>query len=1024
MFSSSSDISRSLITNPRKQSSIFNVLLANARSLLPKIDSLVDSFRNLDLNCAIITESWLRPGLDLEREIEEFEWGQKLQIIHKSRKRKGNKTAGGGVALVFNKSFGCFSEFHIQNNKFEIIAAIGTLPNSIRKIAVIGIYIPPRYNAANNISVLEKLAEVVSSIKLKYNNPLIITGGDYNKRDHSYAHENSPDMVQINTQPTRKEENLDVLYCNFIHDITELQTRPPLETRGGIRSDHDCVFGSFCINHVHVFEKKKIYVRPRTKKGEEKFKHLIIMHDWEEVLSASTPTTKVEMLNNTLEQFMDLCFPQKIFCIKSSDDPWINKEIKRLIKRRKREFKKYGRSERWKSLKKLTNDKIQEAKNKFFSEGREKAKKDGNSAAFYKVVNSVKDGEAPKQFDIKTLRPNLSTAELADDVALFFNKITKDYIPLKKCVQEPGNTRLLEKYEVASRLRKFKKPRSMTKGDIFPDLVGTYSDFLAIPLTDIFNLSRTTLSWPAAWKEETMVIIPKTSNPTEYSELRNLSCTALFSKILESYIIDDLKNELVGDSNQFGSTKGCGVDHYLIQTWDKLLNILEEESTACNLISIDFSKAFNSLDHQKCLDMFKKRGASKQSIGMLYTFLEGRKMRVKIDNVFSEPLPINGGSPQGTLLGNLIFIVTTSELEKDLTYETNTGTNEVIIETFANDGDTFPEAETSLDMSSNSDVFPAGFFKRSRYNVLASSSSEDDGAAELDNSIRDHELIRSELLPADWDPGPPMVVKYVDDILGTEALYIPAGKKHLSTKKQTTSMYAKQSEELIAQITDKAAAVGLKVNGKKTQMLCVNAAVSTCVSSYIRNRQEVSSRIKSAETMKILGFYFGSQPKADTHFEEMSRKFRKRLWFLRNIKRATVDQKELVECYCCFLRPILEYCSNVFGPMLSNTLVMKLEKLQTSALRIVFGYRLSSHELLQKAGLTTLEERRKILFRNFAMKVYNSPRFKEAWLPERPFTGHDLRRQNILVEHQSKTTRLYNSPLFALRRLLNDILIV
>ena len=54
----------------------FNVILANARSLLPKIDSLVDSFRNLELSCAIITESWLRPGIKLEEEIADLEWGK------------------------------------------------------------------------------------------------------------------------------------------------------------------------------------------------------------------------------------------------------------------------------------------------------------------------------------------------------------------------------------------------------------------------------------------------------------------------------------------------------------------------------------------------------------------------------------------------------------------------------------------------------------------------------------------------------------------------------------------------------------------------------------------------------------------------------------------------------------------------------------------------------------------------------------------------------------------------------------
>ena len=138
----------------------------------------------------------------------------------------------------------------------------------------------------------------------------------------------------------------------------------------------------------------------------------------------------------------------------------------------------------------------------------------------------------------------------------------------------------------------------MVAGDIFPDMVAELADILAIPLTDIYNSALSCGEWPESWKEETMVVIPKCQNPASYSELRNLSCTALFSKVFEAFIIDDLKQQLKVDYSQYGSTKNCGVDHYLIRTWDRLLNALECENSACNLISIDFSKAFNlSLIH-------------------------------------------------------------------------------------------------------------------------------------------------------------------------------------------------------------------------------------------------------------------------------------------------------------------------------------------------------------------------------------------------------------------------------------------
>lgn len=41
----------------------------------------------------------------------------------------------------------------------------------------------------------------------------------------------------------------------------------------------------------------------------------------------------------------------------------------------------------------------------------------------------------------------------------------------------------------------------------------------------------------------------------------------------------------------------------------------------------------------------------------------GRRMTFKVNSVFSSERPLNGGSPQGTLLGNYMFVITTDRLE-------------------------------------------------------------------------------------------------------------------------------------------------------------------------------------------------------------------------------------------------------------------------------------------------------------------------------------------------------------------------
>ena len=103
------------------------------------------------------------------------------------------------------------------------------------------------------------------------------------------------------------------------------------------------------------------------------------------------------------------------------------------------------------------------------------------------------------------------------------------------------------------------------------------------------------------------------------------------------------------------------------------------------------------------------------------------------------------------------------------------------------------------------------------------SSSED----EAEKSIVECSLLQAQLVPNDWDPGLPHIVKYVDDILGCEPLHTSAGRTHYSINRTTSTIHARRSEEVIDVITERALRLGLKVNGKKTQMMCVQTTPNT-----------------------------------------------------------------------------------------------------------------------------------------------------------------------------------------------------
>ena len=164
-----------------------------------------------------------------------------------------------------------------------------------------------------------------------------------------------------------------------------------------------------------------------------------------------------------------------------------------------------------------------------------------------------------------------------------------------------------------------KRPRSTVPGDVPPKLIPRVIEKLATPLTNIFN-SVISTDWPLLWRTEYQTVIPKKQNPTNLNECRNLSCTNYFSKVLESFVLESLMCEVKLSNRQFGGLKGCGSNHFLLEMWQNLLMGLEEEGSAVSMMAIDFSKAFNRMNHQSCLTALAKKGCSNNLLDLCLIF--------------------------------------------------------------------------------------------------------------------------------------------------------------------------------------------------------------------------------------------------------------------------------------------------------------------------------------------------------------------------------------------------------------------
>ena len=96
-----------------------------------------------------------------------------------------------------------------------------------------------------------------------------------------------------------------------------------------------------------------------------------------------------------------------------------------------------------------------------------------------------------------------------------------------------------------------------------------------------------------------------------------------------------------------------------------------------------------------------------------------------------------------------------------------------------------------------------------------------------------------------------------------------------------------------------------------------------------------------------------------------------------------------------------------------------LENIQKRCLKCMYGYDKSYVDLLEESGLKTLQERRNIALERFARKAQANPLYSH-WFEENENPRRGSQRfSKRFNEKMARTTRLYKSPVFTMRRVLN-----
>ena len=169
--------------NNNELRNIFNISLINARSLIPKLDSLLECQNELLNDVTIFTETWTKDTANINKLLQDHEDRPNYALIRKDRQNVG----GGGVAISYNKHKIQMSRARLPASKFEVVAAIGRRVGQRRKVCLIAAYLAPWYHANRAKRCLEYISDCIALLSTRYADPYFYVGGDFNKRDIAAA---------------------------------------------------------------------------------------------------------------------------------------------------------------------------------------------------------------------------------------------------------------------------------------------------------------------------------------------------------------------------------------------------------------------------------------------------------------------------------------------------------------------------------------------------------------------------------------------------------------------------------------------------------------------------------------------------------------------------------------------------------------------------------------------------------------------------------------------------------------------
>ena len=650
----------------------FSLLHLNIRSIPKNIDEFLSYLHNLKFEFSIIglSETWLH------------EFNQDLYFIegynHIHKVRSGRM--GGGVSLFIMKSL----PFTIRQDLSNFNDVIESIFIEVSHNIIIGlIYRPPNTDVR---SFNESLSETLNLIRAE--NKILYLIGDFNinllnSENHSLTSE-FLDILYANSlfplinKPTRVQRNsatlIDNIFCNQINTpdfscgimVTEI-------------SDH---YPIFCIDKksTNKLAENSTLHRNYSQKNLENFVNAISVINWELLIHKADSCSSFTSFYKKFKETYDNCFPVTQLRTKyKSRKPWLSFGLRKSIKTKNKLYVKFrkvrtsGNEAIYKDYKRNLSKLLRKTERDFLHnqliENKNNLKKSWQ--IIKNVINKRRSQNVQTDFKINGRIEN-DKYKIADSFNKYFINIGKN---LENKIPKSNKSPLTFMQNINVTRSLFLKPatddelskiiRSLNISSPGYDAIhskiikSTFNCYLPA-LTHLVNQSLTEGTFPNELKIAKIIPLFKSGDHSSISNYRPISVLPFISKIYEKIIYNRILNFLsqhkILYDYQFGFRNGLNTTLALVTLIDKLKTASSDGLYTIGVF-LDYSKAFDTVNHSILLEKLEKYGIRGTSKRLIADYLNNRKQFVTYGQQDSKISTITCGVPQGSILGPLLFLV-------------------------------------------------------------------------------------------------------------------------------------------------------------------------------------------------------------------------------------------------------------------------------------------------------------------------------------------------------------------------------